>query len=107
MLPETIVLVTAAIYLALAVDFSKPVPTRQRAEKNQTYIPKTVGALALIAAVIYDTVKIFEVVQDPETGDFILTNFGSVNWLGVGIVSAIGVAIFVAATVYARKKENG
>lgn len=106
MIPETIVLTIAAMYLASAVDFTKNVPTRVRNEENRAYVPKTLGMLALTVAVIFDTVKIFEVVQDAETGEFILTNLGSVSWLAVGIVSAAAVAIFVALNVYAHKNSD-
>ena len=106
MIPETIVLTLAAVYLASAVDFTKSIPTRAKSEKNQTYIPKTIGALVLIGAVIFDTVKIFEVVQDAETGEFILTNLGSVNWLAVTIVTAVAVVIFVALNVFAAKRSE-
>ena len=106
MIPETIVLVVAAVYLCSAVDFRKSVPTRTRAEKDNTYALKTIGTLTLVGAVIFDTVKIFEVVQDAETGDFILTNLADANWLAMGIVSAVAVAIFVTLNVIAKKKES-
>ena len=107
MIPETIVLTLAAVYLSSAVDFTKNVPTRTRGEKNNTYIPKTVGALALVGAVIFDTVKIFETVQDAETGEFILTRLGDVNWLAITIVSAVAVVLFVALNLYAKRAADG
>jgi thiamine transporter len=106
MIPETIVLVTAAVYISSALDFSHTVPTRARTQEASAYLPKTVGALAVVGAVIYDTVAIFEVMQDAETGDFIFTNLHSANWLAIGIVSALGVAAFLLLNAYAKKKAN-
>ena len=106
MIPETIVLVTAAVYLSCAVDFTKGVPTRLKGEKRQPYLYKTVGGLVLIAAVIFDTVKIFEVLQDGETGDFVLTNIPDANWLAIGIVTAAAVIIFAALSVAAKRQRD-
>ena len=103
MIPETIVLVTAAVYLSSAVDFSKAVPRANRTSKNIGYIPKTLGALVLVFAVIFDTVKIFEVIQDGETGDFVIANLAYANWWAIGIVSVIALAVFVAIMTVAQK----
>ena len=103
MIPETIVLVTAAVYLASAVDFSKTVPTRNRTAENIGYIPKTLGALVLVFAVIFDTVKIFEVIQDAETGDFVIKNLAYANWWAIGGVSVAALAIFVTIMLVAQK----
>ena len=103
MLPETIVLVTAATYLASAVDFSRSTPTRSHKTEASAYVPKTLGALVLVFAVIFDTVKIFEVIQDAESGDFVISNLAYANWTAVGIVSAIATAIFIFLAVYAKK----
>ena len=106
MIPETVVLVTAAVYLASAIDFSRTVPTKNRTADSNGYIPQTLGALALVSAVIFDTVKIFEVIQDPEGGEFIISNLAFANWWAIGIVSAIALVIFTFVMITAKKRRG-
>ncbi len=106
MIPESIVLVTAAVYLASALDFSKTVPTRNRAKESTDYLPKTLGALVIVFAVIFDTVKIFEVIQDADTGDFVIKNLAYANWWAIGGVTLAALVIFVAILELARRRAK-
>ena len=61
------------------------------------------GAAALLSAAVWDVVEIFRPLQDAETGDFIITNLSLVNWPTVGIVTAVGVAVWGACTLIRRR----
>ena len=101
---------TAAVYLSSAVDFSKSIPTRNRTAENIGYIPKTLGALVLVFAVIFDTVKIFGELQDGESGEFVMSGLGSVNWLAVGIVTFLSAVcatlLYLGARGVFRRKNK-
>lgn len=106
MIPETIVLVTAAVYLASAIDFSKAVPTRNRISEKTGYVSKTLGSLVIVFAVIFDTIKIFEVIQDENTGDFVIKNLAYANWWAIGGVSIAALVIFTAIMIVSKRKAN-
>ena len=103
MIPETIVLVIAAYYLASAMDFDKEMPVRKKKEKGGIYY-LAAGLFAAIA-LIYDTVSIFSVLQDGESGEFMLTNIVNAPWNIVAIVSAICIVFSAVFLVIARKNK--
>ncbi len=91
MLPETIVLVVATLYIGSVIDFRPAAPKRMATEKkahNVSWIKPAIGFL-VCGAVIFDVAEIFEKLQDGETGEFTLAYLAEVNWLAVIIVSAV------------------
>ena len=90
MIPETIVLVAAAAYITSAIDFSQKTPARKiqdTVRADSAPLMKILASLIVAFAIIFDTVKIFGELQDGESGEFVMSGLGSVNWLAVGIVT--------------------
>ena len=105
MLPETIVTALGAWYLSKAVDLREAMPTRaKQTAQSGNFVLSLIGKAALLAAAVWDVVEIFRPLQDAETGDFVITNLALVNWPLVGIVTAVGVAVWVICTLLNRKK---
>lgn len=96
MLPEMLILVVAAVFVGNALDFRgetlRPMP---REEQSSATAGLTLAAIALVAfALAFDVVQIFSKTQDADTGAFVTSALGEVNWLLVAIVTAV---CFVAA----------
>ena len=106
MIPETIVTMVAAYYLGTLLDFRKPQPTRlEKAESAGNPVYGWLMGLVLTACAVFDAVMVFGKLQNGETGDFMITGLASVNWLAVGVVTAVCAA--VAALLWALKKKKG
>lgn len=105
MIPETIVLTVATLYIASVIDFRLPSPkriVRTKTHAKIAWMPQ-VAALAVCSAVIFDVAEIFEKLQDAETGEFTLAAISTVNWLAVIIVSAL--ALVAAAVLLILNKS--
>ena len=90
MLPETIVLTVATLYIGSVIDFRAQMPKRVAMRRAQTRLSwaKPVAGLLVCGAVIFDVAEIFEKLQDAETGTFSLAYIHEVSWTAVIIVSA-------------------
>ena len=100
MIPETIILVMVAFYLGSVLDFRQKelrVIQQQSSVKKNVFV--WVGGILITFAVIFAAVVVFSKLQNPETGDFMITGLKDVNWLLVGLVSGISIAAGVAALV--------
>ena len=110
MVPETIVLIAIGVYLASVIDFGSKYPTRVKMEKiDKIEVYTSIFAwLILIATMIVDIVLIAPYLQDPESGEFVFTYLGDVNYVKVAVVSAVGVVMSIAlfAISIVRKKQN-
>lgn len=95
MIPETIVLVVAALYIGSTVDFRAEMPTRvhRDAQKAGTGWLAPVAGLVVTAAVIYDVAAVFSHLQDGETGEFAITQITDVNWMAVIAVTAAAAVV--------------
>ena len=107
MLPEMLILVVAAVFLGNALDFRgeglRPMP---REEKGATS-GLGLAALALIAfALAFDTIQIFSKLQDAESGVFISGGLKDVNWLLVGIITAVCAAAGIALLAVRRSVKK-
>ena len=105
MLPEMLILVVAAVFVGNALDFRgetlRPMP---REEQSSATAGLTLAAIALAAfALAFDVVQIFSKTQDADTGAFVTSAFGEVNWLLVVIVTAV---CFVAAIGLLAVRKN-
>ncbi len=108
MLPETIILVVASLYVGSVIDFRPINPKRMVMEKNVRNIPwaKPAAGLLVCGALIYDVAEIFENLQDGETGEFTLAYLADVNWLAVIIVSAVSIIGTVILLIVQRSIKN-
>jgi thiamine transporter len=110
MIPDTLILAVVATYVGSLIDFRRDVPTRALREnisKIDTTLIGSAGAL-LLGAFIYDSVAIFTKLQS-ESGEFDITLLSNVNWLSVGIVTAVAVLLGAVAltAVYLRGRKIG
>lgn len=109
MLPETIISALVAFWIGSMIDFSKKTPVRflpqERTESSKgsvfAFMPAIAGLLAVVT-VIVDTLLIAAKTQDPESGEYTFKYMAEVNWLAVGIVSAVG-AVLVATLLILPK----
>ena len=102
MLPETIILLVCAVYVASNIDFRAQRPMRMRAQtmqSNAQWISPTAGLVGLIA-IIADTVLVFQNIQD-ENGNFVIESLANVNWTLVIAITAVA-AIIIAALLSVR-----
>ena len=110
MLPETIVLVVAALYLGSTVDFRAEMPTRIKRQTVPANVAWTtpVAGLAVVAAVIFDVSAIFSHLQDAESGEFAITQISEVNWAAVIAVTVVAFLIggVLLAVRSAAKNKN-
>ena len=105
MLPECIILVAVAYYIADAIDFTKDIPTRSRGATATASSPLgLIGGAVLTAGLIADVCIIAPNLQDAETGEFIFSGFANVNWLLLGIITAVAVAVGVTLIVVSKRK---
>ena len=91
MLPEMLILVVAALFLGNALDFRgeglRPMPHDEKASATASL---SLAALAIVlCGFAFDTVQIFSKLQDPETGSFLPAGLKEVDWLLVGVVTAV------------------
>ncbi len=102
MLPETLVLVCAAYFIATSVDFrSQRLAPAKRGERRVSAF-KVISVAAFMAALIYDIAAVFDKLQNAETGEFDITGIAEVNWMVVAIVTAVGVAVSLVMVLVER-----
>ncbi len=107
MIPETIVLVTATYYLCSAIDFSKDVPARAKkleADGNIALM-KVLSGLAVLVAIIVDTVLVFSNIQNPETGEFSLGGLKDVDWISFAVVTFVCISAAIVLRVAEKNKK--
>ena len=106
MIPETIILVLTAGYLASALDFRKKELRRLKSEKldNAAYLCVIIAGLVVLAALIADTVLVFSKLQSYDSGEFMITALADVNWLTVGIITATALAAAAVLVIIARNR---
>ena len=112
MIPETVILVTAAFYLGSILDFSYDVPRRFPAEQKQTALRSILAffaGLLPLAALVFDVAKIAPNLQDGDTGKFTFANVSMIPWVAVAVVSGVAVLLslvyFLVVDRFLKVKE--
>ena len=107
MIPETIILVLTAGYLASALDFRGGELRRIRREKSDalTYWSILASGLVILAALVTDTVLIFSKLQNADSGEFILSSLADVSWGTVAIITAVALLISAILLLIARARS--
>lgn len=111
MLPDTIVLLLATLYIGGALDFTRKIPMPKAREKVSTAASvMTISAgLVAVCGLIADTVLVFAKLQNEESGDLMFTGLGDVNWLAVGIVTLscalVAAALVLGSRVLEKQKQ--
>ncbi len=108
MLPEMLILVVAALFLGNALDFRgeglRPMP---RAEQSVASSALMMTALSLFTfALCFDTIQVFSKLQDAESGVFLSDGLKDVNWLLVGIITAVCAAAGIALLAVRRSVKK-
>jgi thiamine transporter len=104
MLPETLVTAVAAYYLGSVLNFRKSQPTRlEKSVDKKGSVFSLLSGLLLTGALIYDAVAIFSQLQNPETGDFMITGLTNVAWLPVVLVT-VGCTSLALVLIAIHKK---
>lgn len=101
MVPEVAVTAIGAWYLSRAVNLQETTLSRApqvQTESRPAFVAGLLAGASLLAAAVWDVVEIFRPLQDPETGDFVIQNLSVVNWPLVGVVTAVGAALWVVFT---------
>ena len=110
MIPETIVLCLAALYVGRVLDLSEPVPRRKQTLVSGLGSALRTAAVGLvIAALIYDVVKVFSVLQNAETGKFDFSGLSAQNiyfFLPMIVVSLLAVVVAVFLVIVAGKEDK-
>lgn len=107
MIPETLVTALGAWYLSRGLD----VGGERLSRVATTEVSGGVFALGLVAkgvavvTAVVDVVLVFRHLQDAETGDFLITGLAQVDWLTVGIVTAVGAAVSLILMLCAKRKK--
>lgn len=109
MVPETIVLCLAALYIGQALDLSKPIPERaKKSEPVQTFTLRLVALGLIVAAVIYNVITLFSAMRDGE-GSFSFAALGGKDvffWLTVFVINAIVIIVSVFLLVLSHKTAH-
>ena len=105
MLPETLVLVCAAYFVAASVDFRSPrlAPAKKGDKKISAFKITSVGVF--LGGIIFDIVSVFSKLQSGETGEFDITGIAQVNWTLVAVVSIVCFAVSAVLVVIEKKKK--
>lgn len=106
MVPETLILVAAMLYLGNLIDFTADMPTRLRFSERmrvdkvgKVLYPAT--GFVVLAAVVYIVIAVFSHLQNADTGSFDFTGADAVSWGAVIAVGAVALVAFAAAFAYA------
>lgn len=108
MVPETIILVLTAAYLTSSLDFTQKTPKRLRSESVDSFsaLCFSGAGLAVLAALITDTILVFSKLQNYDSGEFMIMGLTEVNWLAVGIVTAAALAVAAVLVILAKAKKR-
>ena len=97
MLPETIITVMAAVYLANVLEFRYPrlAPAKKNSSASDIALAAAagltaVGALAAVMAIVFFRL------QNAETGEFDITGINNVNFTVILIIAAAAAAVIIA-----------
>ncbi|MBQ8475128.1 MAG: energy-coupled thiamine transporter ThiT [Clostridia bacterium] len=105
MLPETLVLMCTAYFIASSVDFrSQRLSVAKKGEKKVTLL-SVVAIGVFMAGIIFAVVSVFSKIQNGDTGEFDITGIADVNWILVSVVCAVSFAASALLTLIDRKKK--
>lgn len=108
MIPESAVLLLAVRYVGASLDVTAPIPMPKKREKLNTgaTVFSLLAGLSLLASLVWDTVLVFSKLQNADSGEFMITGLTDVNWLLVGIITLIGVALSCAFLYLTKRTEK-
>ena len=112
MIPETIILVLAALYLGQLVDFEREIPTRKRSDviDRAGAIAISLAGLVALSAVAADLALIFPKLQNAADGSFDITGLKEVPWgivLAVTLTAVLAVLLILIIPKIRRNANKG
>lgn len=96
MIPETIVLLIATLYIGSILDFSYDIPRRFPSEarrKTSHSVLSFAIRLVTVGALMFDVAAIAAHLQDPDTGKFTFSHMAEVPWSTVSVVSIVALLL--------------
>lgn len=96
MIPETIVLLIATLYIGSILDFSYDIPRRFPSEarrKTSHSVLSFAIRLVTVGALMFDVAAIAAHLQDPDTGKFTFAHMAEVPWSTVSVVSIVALLL--------------
>ncbi|MBR4334851.1 MAG: energy-coupled thiamine transporter ThiT, partial [Clostridia bacterium] len=96
MIPETIVLLIATLYIGSILDFSYDIPRRFPSEarrKTSHSVLSFAIRLVTVGALMFDVAAIAAHLQDPDTGKFTFSHMAEVQWSTVSVVSIVALLL--------------
>lgn len=105
MIPETIVTVIAAVYVAGVIDFSKP-KLNMIQKKNHSKTAKILSYISGLISVIAITIVltlVFPCLQNADSGEFDITGITNVNSTALIITVGVAALLITAITVIKHK----
>ena len=102
---ETVVpLQLFAYYIASFIDVTAPKISfvKKKSESKIAVVFKIIAGAVLSAGFLFDIYKVFSLLQDPDTGDFDITQISNVNWILVCIVTGAAVVIALASVLIGK-----
>ena len=112
MIPETIILVLAALYLGEIIDFKREIPTRVKSDEidRAGAISVSISGLIALCAVAADLALIFPKLQNAADGSFDITGLKEVPWgivLAVTLTAVLAVLLIFVIPKIRRNANNG
>ncbi len=101
MLPETIITVIGAVYVASVVDFSKPrITAAKKTEGSRLgYILSIIAGLVALAGVTVISAMVFPNLQNADTGDFMLGAISSIDFTPIIITAVVALVLIVGLLI--------
>ena len=96
MIPETIVLLIATLYIGSILDFSYDIPRRFPSEavrKTSHSVLSFAIRLVTVGALMFDVAAIAAHLQDADTGKFTFSHLDEVAWSTVSVVSIVALVL--------------
>ena len=111
MIPETIITMIVGYYVGSILDVRHDrIRQIRNAQDQRVTVLKIIGGLLVVAALIFDTIKVFVELQDAESGEFFIMGLKSVNWHPVLIVTgtalAAAIVLFIISVRLNKKRHE-
>lgn len=105
MIPEIVILALGAVYLSrlLSLDGVGITRTVRRVGNTAATILSAVAYTVLLAVLVCDIIYVAPALQNAESGELFFTGLAALNWLAVGIFTAVGGAVFAVLKVIASR----
>ncbi|MBR5540643.1 MAG: energy-coupled thiamine transporter ThiT [Clostridia bacterium] len=107
MIPEIVILVLGSVYVSrlLSLDGAgiSRATVRRTDEGKPSWVLSSVAYTLLLITTVGDVVYIAPALQNASSGELFFTGLATLNWLGVAIFTAVGVALFAILRVIATR----